>query len=104
VDAVNEFVRDRDAALLSMSKKKIEAYALKYGVNLPDDESLFWLTIHKARTGATSLPMIERAASKFWLTHFAYESLDDGDVLPPTTKQGIKKYNRLIGKFLRRIP
>ena len=98
---IDEFTKDRDAALLSMSKKRIERYAQAYGVEFPSDKSLFWVMIHKARTGATSLPMVERAASKFWLTHFGYESLDDGDVLPPSSKAGIKKYNRLIDKFLR---
>ena len=97
---VDEFLRDRDAALLSMNKKKIEEYAQSYSVSLPDNDALFWVMIHKARTGATSLPMTERAASKFWLTHFGYESLDDGDVLPPTSKTGMKKYDRLIAKFL----
>lgn len=96
----DEFQRERDAALLSMSRKRIERYAKKYGVELPADEGLFWVMIHKARTGATSLSMIERAASKFWLAHFGYESLDDGDVLPPSSKAGIKKYYRLVDKFL----
>jgi hypothetical protein len=61
----------------------IRAYATQYGINLPDDPSLMWLSIHKARTGATDLPMFERAASKQWL--FLHEShpLDDGEVMPP---------------------
>jgi hypothetical protein len=76
---IEEFVRERDEALLSMDKEKILAYMKKYGVRLPPDE-LFWLIVHKARTGATSLPMAERAKSKEWLIAHGSHSLDDGDV------------------------
>jgi hypothetical protein len=97
---VKKFVAERDAALLSMDKEKIIAHMKKYGSPVPD-KRFFWLTIHKARTGATGLPMVERAASKWWLIHFGSKSIDDGDVLPPTTKAARRKYDKLCDRFLR---
>lgn len=95
-----QFVRERDKALLSMDKERIIAHMKKYGSPVPRDE-IFWLTIHKARTGAVSLPMAERAASKWWLHRFGSRGMDDGDVLPPLTKSANRKYTQLCEKFLR---
>lgn len=91
---IAQLVKDRDAALLSMDKATIEAYMIKYDVPKPSNESVFWLMVHKARTGATALPMFERAASKTWLHVRGSESMDDGDVFPPISGSERKKYDR----------
>lgn len=80
---MNEFIADRDAALLSMDKEKLIAYGNKWGVNwklVPGEEEWFWVSIHKARTGALSLPREERIKSKKWLKQRGLRSLDDGDL------------------------
>jgi len=38
------------------------------------------LALHKARTGAKSLPFAERLKSKRWLAERGSSSLDDGDL------------------------
>lgn len=78
---MRQFFKDRHEALLSMDKEKILAYALKYKLrNLPADDEMFWIAIHKARTALEDLPMPERSKSKRWLLERGYYSLDDGDV------------------------
>ena len=79
---LNEFLADRQQALLSMDEPTLRAYARKYDIHLPFDDS-FWTIVHKSRTGDTTLPMFERAASKQWLFAHGSSPLDDGDVFPP---------------------
>lgn len=78
---IQQFLTERREALLSMDKIKILAYAQKWGVkNLPQNEETFWIAIHKARTGATDLPIEERRKSKKRLTERGFYGLDDGDI------------------------
>jgi hypothetical protein len=71
------FVRDRNAALLSLDTETICAFAKKYGAALPpSSDPVFWFAVHKARTGARSLPEAARRESIAWLkergsSHFA---------------------------------
>ena len=46
IESLKQFVKERDAALLSLDRKKIEVYAKKYDVPLPKDETVFgrWFT------------------------------------------------------------
>jgi hypothetical protein len=77
---MKEFVADRDAALLSMDKEKLIAYGNKWGVNwklVPGKEVWFWVSVHMARTGATSLPSEERIKSKKWLRERGLRSMDE---------------------------
>ena len=77
------FLRERNAALLSLDKEKILAYARKWGAKLPfdpNDEEMFWCAVHKAITAIPSLPSEARSASKRWLQSRGYSSWDDGDV------------------------
>lgn len=96
---IKQFVKERDAALLSMDREKILAYARKWGANMPGDERVFWAAVHKARTATASLPMFERAASKAWLEQRGFQSMDNGDVLPPTDPTKIKKYFKRLMDF-----
>ncbi len=85
---IKQFLKDRDAALLSVDENTIWNFANKYGVNMPKEPVLFWITVHKARTGARSLPMVERVASKIALHSLGFHSLDEGEVpyLPDDSK------------------
>lgn len=89
---IEQFLADRKQALLSMDQATIEAYMEKYEVPRPSGNRVFWLMVHKARTGDTTLPMFERAASKEWLRRAGSRSMDDGDVLPPTKPAEAKRY------------
>jgi hypothetical protein len=65
----------------------------------PSDEDVFWASIHMARTGALSLPMFERAASKKWLLARNLRTMDDGEVLPPLELDKLEKYLRRCQEF-----
>lgn len=65
---LKKFVKERDAALRSLDRKKIEAYMKKYGVSFnPSSEKVFWGAIHKARCECTSFTDEEKRVSGQWL-------------------------------------
>jgi len=74
----------RRKALLSMDPKEIALYAYSYNIQTAGDPvgspEVYWCAIHKARTGATDLPLDERMKSKKWLLRRGYQSLDDGEL------------------------
>lgn len=99
-----QFVEDRKEALLSMDLDKLTRLIQTYKVAIPPDIPIgnnyrFWILIHKTRTGATDLPMVERAASKYVLMTHGFTSMDDGDVLPPLSKGKRDRYDDLIKYF-----
>jgi hypothetical protein len=71
------FIRDRDAALLSMDEQKIRAMVRRWnGGEMPAEPETFWRSVHKARSAAQTLPEAERRKSIAWLNargseHFA---------------------------------
>lgn len=44
----SEFVKERNEAFLSKDINKIKAYCEKYGIEIPKDERILWLGVHKA--------------------------------------------------------
>lgn len=97
---MKQFVKERNAALLSMDKATLLAYFAKWSDKQPpSDEKVFWASVHMARTGAESLPMFERAASKRWLIGRRLRTMDDGDVMPPTDDVEGKKYMARCREF-----
>lgn len=64
---LKDFVKERDEALRSLDKTKIEAYMKKYQVYRPADDEVFWAGIHKARLMATSMTEEEKEVSRQWL-------------------------------------
>ena len=74
---VANFVRDRDAALLTLDLSKINAYMRKYGSpELPDNE-VGWRAIHKARSAIVNFPADEKHKSKTWLFEHGSQHWDD---------------------------
>lgn len=74
---LQEFLRKRDEALLSLDETKIRAYCREFGVKMPSHPEVFWRAVHKARTAITTLPMAERQKSKDWLTKHGSEHWGD---------------------------
>lgn len=72
-----KYVKERDEALLSMDEDFIRKTFAKWDVPLPDDPVDFWVTMHKARTGAKLLPEEERKKSRDWLTERGLPHLGD---------------------------
>src|SRR5262245_9950806 len=84
--SIAEFVKERDAALLTLNRDVILAMYQKWADD--DDynrmfnarDEVFWASVHKARTAATSLPLEARHASKTWLSARGLSSMDDGEL------------------------
>lgn len=75
-----QFLKDRDAALLSLDRATIVAFQQKYGAPTHPVEEVFWASVHKARTAVRTLPIEARQESKRWLLEHGYRSEDDGEV------------------------
>ena len=73
----DEYIKDRNAALLSLDKEKITAYMLKYEVPISQDERVFWASVHKARTAITNFPAHEIQKSKDWLAERGLNHMGD---------------------------
>lgn len=76
-----EFIAERNEALLSLDEEKIRAMVLKWnGEKMPDNKQVFWAAVHKAITAASGLPIEFRRKSKEYLISIGSMSEDDGDL------------------------
>lgn len=66
---MREFIQDRNEALFSLDRKKIDAYLRKYnGVdNSKIPEKVFWASIHKAICNIKDAPPELQSKSRKWL-------------------------------------
>lgn len=67
------FIKERNEALFSLDKKRIEAYYLKYIGALPSNELVFWASVHKAICQMTNAPKETVCISKKWLRENGFE-------------------------------
>lgn len=67
VDIARAFIKERDEALLSLDRSKIEVYLRKYQIPIPQDDEVFWRGVHKAICAINSAPESAKKASKAWL-------------------------------------
>lgn len=69
LQTLEQFMEDRDAALLSLNKDKIVSYGRRWGVRFPSSssEKAFWAKVHKARICLAYFPESERELSRNWL-------------------------------------
>lgn len=67
--ALEQFMADRDTALLSLDKEKIISFCRRWGVRFPNsnNEKVFWAEVHKARICLSYFPEDERELSRSWL-------------------------------------
>ena len=72
-DSYIQFQEERNAALLSLDHAKIEAYAAKYNVQLPNNKQAFWAGIHKARLQIADIPDEEKEISRQWLHEHGFK-------------------------------
>ncbi len=79
---IKDFVKERDEILLANDVEKMMEFHKKHNPHTPllSSREVAEISLHKARTGAKSLPIEERRKSKYWLTARGYNSLDDGDL------------------------
>lgn len=69
-----EWIKDRDEAFLSMDEKKIRAYCEKYRVPIPENETVFWAGVHKARLHINSIPFEKKMESYEWLIEHGFNA------------------------------
>ena len=71
---LEEFVKERNEALFSLDRSKIEAYMKKYGQQeteeVPDD--LFWTSVYKAICGISNAPDELVSKALMWLHKNGY--------------------------------
>lgn len=67
------FVRERDEALLSLDKKKIDRYMKKYGVKLSNNEMVYWASVHKAILAINGATLAQKVKSKMWLKNHGFK-------------------------------
>ncbi len=77
-NSIEAFVAERDAVLLSGDVQKLREWYAKMNPGLrPPPTEVMEVSMHKARTGALSLPDAEREASKKWLLERGYSHFAD---------------------------
>ena len=68
------FVKERNDALFSLDREKIEAYMLKYGepaiTDMPDE--VFWAAVYKAICGINGAPKEITLKAQNWLIENGY--------------------------------
>jgi len=79
---IKAFVKERDEIRIAGDIDRMIAFHEKHnpGVRAFPNRLVAEISLHKARTGAKSLPMVFRIESKKWLSERGYTSMDDGDV------------------------
>ena len=79
---IKAFVAERDEMLMACDIDRMLAFHAKHSPNGPSFSSreVAEISLHKARTGAKSLPIEARKLSKQWLSERGYTSLDDGEL------------------------
>ena len=93
MDRIKSFVKERNAALLSLDKKKIIAYMRKYQETQPEqeDELIFWASVHKARLQITTMPESEKEISRIWLLSHGFKTDIFWDRLTHAHETGLPK-------------
>ena len=71
---IRQFVIERDEALKSTDEEKIRAYAKKYRINMPSQEIVFWLGVHKARLHIATLTEEEKQVSRDWIRFHGFKA------------------------------
>lgn len=79
---IKAFNAERDEMLLACDVDRMIAFHTKWnpGVRQFSSRAVAEVVLHKARTGAKSLPIEARKLSKQWLAVRELSSLDDGDL------------------------
>lgn len=69
-NALKNFVKERDEALLSLDKDRIQRFMKKYGIPCPENETIFWAAVHKAIVHINAASCKQKVNSMIWLyTH-----------------------------------
>ena len=64
---IKKFVKERNEAMFSLEKEKIEAYCKKYDVPIPENEQVFWAGVYKSILAIENSPEHLRQKAIEWL-------------------------------------
>lgn len=64
---IASFVKERNEVLFSLDRDRIEAYFGKQGVELPEDDIVFWAGVYKSICNITNAPEELVQKAKDWL-------------------------------------
>lgn len=70
----DEFLRERNDAILSMDEGKIRDFSRKYGIPEPQEDIVFWAGIHKSILALNAASEEQKTASKAWLTEHGFSA------------------------------
>ena len=90
---LENFIKERDEAIISLDESKIYKYCLKYGVKIPENKKVFWAGIHKLRLNITKLSEEEINVSKEWLDENGFSPISMQDPIKERLKM-LKSKNR----------
>lgn len=71
---LESFVKERNDALFSLDRRKIEAYLIKYGEGdlAHTSDMLFWASVYKAICGIKGAPNDVVAKARAWLSAYGF--------------------------------
>ena len=64
---IKKFVDERNAALFSLDRARIEAFFEKYNFEKPVNDTVFWALVYKCICGISSAPPDIAMKAKAWL-------------------------------------
>lgn len=82
------FVKDRDAALLSLDENKIRSFCRKYNVRISDNPLVFWASVYKSILAMKNSPADIRKTAEDWLdSHGFHREIGPVDVESKTPER-----------------
>ena len=61
------FVKERNEALFSLDRKRIEEYFKSRGSEVPENDTVFWAGVYKCICNITDAPAELKEHADFWL-------------------------------------
>lgn len=78
---LENFIKERNKATISLDEPKIYNYCLKYGIKIPENKIVFWAGIHKSRLNIPELSKEEISASEKWLKENGFSPIPPKDLI-----------------------
>lgn len=72
---ISDYVTKRNKALESLNKEELEKLFTGAGIEVPENEEVFWAGVHKARMQVTSMSDRLKEESAAWLLANGYHEM-----------------------------
>lgn len=72
---VEDFVKERNEALLSLDKEKIIAFMGNWAVDVPQNDLVFWAMVHKAIVNLREATKEQKDKSFAWLLEIGFNPM-----------------------------